>query len=436
MKPAWVDDDDKFPNNGELLEKPFIVRNVEADLDELAYRTRKMTQKRLRERYITSSIYGRETQKWVKPEDDEKCDSSVALNAIARFAGTTNIGSKSLPAKELKFTLLRDPTIGHQQGTVNCLKFHPSMPILVSALSTGRIVLFQICDDVNNLLLRKSNFFLQDVTIPNISFDNITFFDRGSLFASANNRNDCYIYDLLIGEITQIKQPKAMDKSSARKIRLSADGNYIAYLVNNADIFVFLFKTMDHLHTYRGAENIVDFCFSPINREQIVALAVNGTVYIWNLIKYSEVIQFFDEGCVKATCMAFSLNGQFLACGSNTGIVNVYDMNDYKWLNKKQNSSQRPLLFATFDQLTTSVSWLEFSKDAQLLAMGSTVKKMAVRLGHLASGTVFQNFPSRQEHFSKERLTTCAFSPKGAFFAVGTKEGRTRLYQLKHFEKY
>ena len=59
---------------------------------------------------------------------------------------------------------------------------------------------------------------------------------------------------------------------------------------------------------------------------------------------------------------------------SNTGIVNVYDMNDYKWLNKRQNSSQRPLLFATFDQLTTSVSWLEFSKDAQLLAMGSTVK--------------------------------------------------------------
>lgn len=42
MKPAWVDDDDKFPNNGELLETPFIVRNVEADLDELSYRTRKV----------------------------------------------------------------------------------------------------------------------------------------------------------------------------------------------------------------------------------------------------------------------------------------------------------------------------------------------------------------------------------------------------------
>lgn len=36
-----------------------------------------------------------------------------------------------------------------------------------------------------------------------------------------------------------------MDKSSARKIRLSADGNYIAYLVNNADIFVFLFKVFN-----------------------------------------------------------------------------------------------------------------------------------------------------------------------------------------------
>lgn len=61
---------------------------------------------------------------------------------------------------------------------------------------------------------------------------------------------------------------------------------------------------------------------------------------------------------------------------------------------------------------------------------------MSVRLGHCVSGTVFQNFPKKQEHFSKEKLTSCAFSPNGAFFAIGTKEGRTRFYQFKHFKKY
>uniref|UniRef100_A0A1I8C151 WD_REPEATS_REGION domain-containing protein n=1 Tax=Meloidogyne hapla TaxID=6305 RepID=A0A1I8C151_MELHA len=211
MEPAWVDeDDDRVADGGIIMERPFIIRNVDDDLGELVDRThQKLTRKCLRERYITTSIYGKGTPKWAKPEDDERNGSSSALNALTRFAGNTNIGSKSLPAKELKFTLLRDPTIGHQQGTVNCLKFHPSMPILVSATSTGRIALFQLCDDVQNLLLRKSNFFLQDVTIPNISFDYITFFNEGSsLFASANNQNYCYVYDLLSGEIKQIKQPK------------------------------------------------------------------------------------------------------------------------------------------------------------------------------------------------------------------------------------
>jgi hypothetical protein len=47
--------------------------------------------------------------------DDGDDEQSSALNALARFAGRNTIESKSLPAKELKFSLLRDPTIGHQK---------------------------------------------------------------------------------------------------------------------------------------------------------------------------------------------------------------------------------------------------------------------------------------------------------------------------------
>ena len=89
---------------------------------------------------------------------------------------------------------------------------------------------------------------------------------------------------------------------SPRKTFLSTDDNYIAYLANDADIYVFLFKvsfkkilkyflffkTMDHVHTYRGAEKIVDFCFSPINREQIVALTGRKILFdIFYKVDYS-----------------------------------------------------------------------------------------------------------------------------------------------------
>lgn len=72
---------------------------------------------------------------------------------------------------------------------------------------------------------------------------------------------------------------------------------------------------MEHLHTFRAAEGISDFCFSPFNRKLIFALEYNGIVNTWDLNRKGSPQQFMDDGSVQGTCLAFSPNSQFIACG-------------------------------------------------------------------------------------------------------------------------
>ena len=82
-------------------------------------------------------------------------------------------------------------------------------------------------------------------------------------------------------------------------------------------------------------------------------------------------------------------------------------------------------------QLTTSITSLAFNPDSQLLAMSSKYKKDAMRLVHVPSGTVFSNWPSSKTPL--HNVSTVAFSPGGAYLAVGNDRGRVLLYRLAHY---
>ena len=338
MKSAWEDEDDERVEhvadekivNGRRFAgiRRTDATTVKQNVDEIRPEAHR---KRLREQYRLSTIHAK-TPKWARmdeaeeeksdaeeaaEEDEEDSAGEKALKQLTRSAGNMlATRSKMLPAKHLDHVLLRDPTIGHQKGAVSAIKFHPSKPVLITASTGGQIALFQLCDDEKCLELKRGNFFLQSVSLPKCRLQSIFFYNGGnSILVTASNRNYCYTYDLLDGSVEQIRQPTALSQWRSRKVCLSADGIYIAYLANNADVYVFVFKSMDHLHTFRGAENIVDFHFCPVDSQVIYAQAVNGAVYYWNLRSRTEQSQFFDEGCVRATCMEPCPNGQFLACG-------------------------------------------------------------------------------------------------------------------------
>ena len=64
----------------------------------------------------------------------------------------------------------------------------------------------------------------------------------------------------------------------------------------------------------------------------------------------------------------------------------------------------------------------------QILAMASRMTKDALRLVHLPSFTVFQNWPTSRSPLGY--VHSLAFSPGGGYLAIGTARGNALLYRL------
>mmetsp|Transcript_41960 Transcript_41960/g.55289 ORF Transcript_41960/g.55289 Transcript_41960/m.55289 type:complete len:116 (-) Transcript_41960:93-440(-) len=89
--------------------------------------------------------------------------------------------------------------------------------------------------------------------------------------------------------------------------------------------------------------------------------------------------------------------------------------------------------FKTLMNLTTSITDLSFNHSSELLAFCSKWQKNAVRLAHIPSYTVFQNFPGVAPGVLKYGF--CAeFSHQSEFLALGNDEGKAHLFQLNHFQ--
>lgn len=93
-----------------------------------------------------------------------------------------------------------------------------------------------------------------------------------------------------------------------------------------------------------------------------------------------------DTGGFSTTKLAVSPNGQLLATGSKMGSVNLFHIApDTELLEETP--------FKSLPNLTTSITDLTFNHSSEMLAMCSKWQKNALRVAHIPSYTVFQNFP-------------------------------------------
>ena len=81
-----------------------------------------------------------------------------------------------------------------------------------------------------------------------------------------------------------------------------------------------------------------------------------------------------DDGCVNGTALAASPDERFLAVGSNTGIVNLYDA--------KTTLSGNPLPLKVIPNLTTAITDLKFNPSSEILALASNYHSNALKLFH------------------------------------------------------
>ena len=156
-------------------------------------------------------------------------------------------------------------------------------------------------------------------------------------------------------------------------------------------------------------------------------LSDGGEVYIWDIKAQECIHRFVDDGCIKGTAIAVSKSGRYLASGSDSGVVNIYDRT--KIMHQSIPKPEKVVL-----NLATPITGLRFNPTSELLALCSEMKENAVKMVHLPSMSIYQNFPSL--NFNLKRPNCMDFSLNGGFFSLGNNKGAANLFRLKSFSSY
>jgi U3 small nucleolar RNA-associated protein 18 len=221
--------------------------------------------------------------------------------------------------------------------------------------------------------------------------------------------------------------------------KLSPDGRCLALIgsarkgggvINILDADTLQWIAQARVESYGG---VADFCWWADSAGICVA-GKNGEITEWNLEQRSAVARWNDEGAVGTTTIALGGDGgretfggdRWMAIGSSSGIVNIYDRRAWA-----ESIPKNPKPTRVLDQLTTPISHLTFSPDGQLMCMASRWKGDALRLVHLPTCTVYKNWPTGKTPFG--RISAVAFGEveKETMLLVGNEAGKIRGWEIR-----
>ncbi|PKU35962.1 u3 small nucleolar rna-associated protein hypothetical protein [Limosa lapponica baueri] len=98
-----------------------------------------------------------------------------------------------------------------------------------------------------------------------------------------------------------------------------------------------------------------------------------GEVFIWDVRSRKCLHKFEDEGSLEGKCIAVSKNNQYVACGSASGVVNLYTTD----VCLKEN---HPKPAKAIMNLVTSATCVTFNPTTEILAVASCEADEAVKL--------------------------------------------------------
>ena len=392
---------------------------------------------------------------------DEDVPSAAPLSKLMQNAGSlvrTSRGAKGRRRKlhpEVLDVQRTDDIPGIQPSAITSLSFHPKLPLLLSSGPSSTLYLHHITPsppaDAPNPLLTSMH--IHGAPLSTTAFHPTD--DR--IFLSAPRRF-FHIWNLNSGLVEKITRVYGHQPEQRRmeRFKLSPNGTHMALLgtakkgggvINILDSST-LQWTMQARVESRGG--IADFCWWQ-NSKGLCIAGKNGEVTEWSAADRSVVARWQDEGAVGTTTIALGGQHEFhnsvvgtdrwIATGSSSGIVNVYDRR--AWSASPVSATfppgpipAQPKPTKVLDHLTTPTSHLTFSPDGQVLAMASKWKRDALRLVHMATCTVYRNWPTSKTPLG--RITSVAFAAgelmEGdvhSLLAVANEQGKIRCWEIR-----
>lgn len=347
---------------------------------------------------------------------------------------------------------------GVQPSAITSLSFHSQLPLLLSSGPSSTLYLHHIAPSPP---APSPNPLLTSMHIRGTPLTTTAFHPTdGRIFLSAR-RKYFHVWNLNTGRVEKISRVYGQqhEQRSMERFKLSPDGEYMALLGSakkgGGVINILSARSLQWIGQARveSRGGIADFCWWRDGKGLAIA-AKNGEVTEWSVVDQRVVARWQDEGAVGTTTIALGGqhefvkssigNDRWIATGSSSGIVNIYDRR--LWFASQAQPSAtptdqpvplQPKPSKTLDHLTTPTSHLTFSPDGQLLAMASKWKRDAMRLVHLPSCTVFKNWPTNSTPLG--RITGVAIAGGEAveggdlhsLLAVATEQGKIRLWEIR-----
>ncbi|XP_060064815.1 U3 small nucleolar RNA-associated protein 18 homolog [Ylistrum balloti] len=347
---------------------------------------------------------------------DDDSDVEEMMTRTGNFLTTT----KSLPKGFIQ--IKQCPNANRDsppQGKLYAVKFHPSAQVMLTAGSNQTLSLFQVDG--------KNNPKIQSVFLDNFPIFSAHFTPDGREVVLSSKHQSFVYYDMIAGKVVKVPKIKGLGQSRMKNFVMSPDGSYLVFLGSYGSMHLISAKSKEWIQDLKMNGSVESVAFSR-DGTTMYSHGDDGEVYIWDMNTRDCVHHFTDDGCTKGTSLAASPNGQYLACGSYSGVVNIYET-------KTCRTSRSPKPLKALMNLTTPCTDAIFHPSSEVLALSSNFTEKAVKLTHLPSMTVFSNYPDRLDNELRVPRSM-DFSPNGGYFTVGTNKGSALLYRLKHYGNY
>lgn len=329
--------------------------------------------------------------------------------------------SDSLPTGILRMKkCLHANSARPSEDRLTTVQFHPSAQVVMTAGLDQSVSLFQVDG--------KTNPKIQSIHLERFPVHRAAFTPDGETVIATSLKNKMfYLYDMMEGQVMPVHSVRGLNEARVKEFTVCPEGGALLLTGTNGYLHLLTLKTKEVVRSMKINGNVCGVAFSH-DGSKVFTNSEEGEVYVWDMRSSRCMNRFADEGCVKGTSIAASRNGRYLACGSQSGVVNVYSQ-------EACLNSTNPKPLKAIMNLLTSATSLAFNPSSEILAIASRVEDEAARLVHLPSLTVFSNFPVAKRKIVY-RASCLDFSPHSGFFSLANNKGHAPLFRLLHYKDF
>lgn len=406
-RPVWHDSDDE---GDDVVTKIVDRRRTQEVTDKKAYK--KQLESKFQRLLGTPAWAQLDAKRTVRSDDDSDDD---VLRTVGHLA---TVKSERLASGQLTFKKLKDLNREtYEEGPlITGIEFHPTSTVCLVAGTRGVATIFSIDG--------KKNDKLHSMAFENYPIRCCRLNNNGTEAIFGGSQKYFYTYDLIGGQTQRVFLPKTITK--LHKFEVSPCGKFIAVIGRFGEIHLLYGSSKELICTLKQEYEATSLAFSR-DSKLLFAHSVDSDVCVYDIGEQRLIHRFTDDGCINGTSVAISSDGKLVAAASKQGVVNVYNYNDV--ISKKLPTPAKTIL-----NLTTAISNITFNHSTEMLAFASKEVDDALKITHIRSGTVFNNFPGHLSKIGKPQVVQ--FSPQSGFMAIANHNKEVLLYRLKHFNNY